>query len=58
MNQCSTIKEGFDKAKDIINSGKAIQKLRDWVQEQNHDTQKGLVKLEKLILKAQSLQLS
>lgn len=58
MDQCSSIKEGFDKAKDIINSGKAIHKLRDWVQEQNHDPQIGLAKLETLIQKTLSLQLS
>ena len=56
MDQCSTIKEGFDKAKDIIASGKAIDKLRNWVKEQNHDPQKGLSKLEKLTQKALALQ--
>ena len=55
MDQCSTIREGFDKAKDIIASGKAIRKLRDWVEEQNHNPQKGLSKLEKLTQKALSL---
>ena len=48
MNQCDTIREGFDKAKDIIASGKAIRKLRDWVEKQNHNPQKGLSQLEKL----------
>lgn len=55
MNQCGTIREGFDKAKDIIASGKAIRKLRDWVEEQNDNPQKGLSKLEKLTQKALSL---
>lgn len=58
MNQSSTIKEGFYKAKDIIKSGKAIHKLRDWVGEQNHDPQKGLSKLEVLTEKTLSLQCS
>lgn len=48
MNQCDTIREGFDKAKDIIASGKAIRKLRDWVEKQNHNPQTGLSQLEKL----------
>ena len=58
MKQSSTIKEGFYKAKDIIKSGKALHKLRDWVGEQNHDPQKGLTKLELLTQKALSLQCS
>lgn len=58
MNHCSTIKEGFDKAKDIIRSGKALIKLGDWVREQNHDPQKGLAKLEILTQQALAMKCS
>lgn len=52
MNQCSTIKAGFNQAKETIARGKALGKLRDWVEEQNHSPQTGLAKLEKLTRKA------
>lgn len=52
MNRCGTLSEGVEMAKDLIHSGKALNKLREWVQEQNHESQNGLSKLEKLTEKA------
>ncbi|EHQ89788.1 anthranilate phosphoribosyltransferase [Desulfosporosinus youngiae] len=52
MNQVSTIREGFEKAQEIIAAGKAMEKLRDWVAAQNHNPEKGLARLEKLTRKA------
>ncbi|MHB8126637.1 MAG: anthranilate phosphoribosyltransferase [Desulfitobacteriaceae bacterium] len=51
-NRSTTIKEGYKKAKESISSGRAMAKLRNWVEEQNHDREKGLRKLDKLIKQA------
>jgi anthranilate phosphoribosyltransferase len=48
-NKSITIKEGYKKAKEIIRSGRAIVKLRNWVEEQNTNREKGLSKLERFI---------
>lgn len=52
MDRSSTIRDGFVRAKQIIASGKAIDKLREWVRVQNNDPQHGLSKLENLIQRA------
>lgn len=43
-----TIKEGTIKALDIIHSGKAIDKLTEWVSTQNRDAESGLLTLNKI----------
>jgi anthranilate phosphoribosyltransferase len=43
------LREGMDKAADIINSGKPIKKLKAWVAEQNSDPSPHLEKLEELL---------
>ncbi|MDD2234789.1 MAG: anthranilate phosphoribosyltransferase [Desulfitobacteriaceae bacterium] len=48
-NKSISIKEGYNKAKEIIRSGRAIAKLRSWVEEQNSNREKGLSKLERFI---------
>lgn len=44
-----TIKEGTQKAMEIINSGKAIGKLEEWVSSQNTNSNTGLLKFKKVI---------
>lgn len=44
MGLSSSIKEGYEKAGEIIAAGKAIKKLEDWVREQNVQFQVGLQK--------------
>ena len=46
------MKEGFDISKEIVQSGKALVKLNQWVEVQNSDSQTGLNKLRFLIEKA------
>jgi anthranilate phosphoribosyltransferase len=41
MGKASDIKEGFYRAKEILESGQAIEKLRDWVREQNSNPVRG-----------------
>ena len=43
------LREGMDKAADIIDSGKPIKKLKAWVAEQNSDPSPHLEKLEELV---------
>jgi anthranilate phosphoribosyltransferase len=43
------LREGMDKAADIIDSGKPIKKLKAWVAEQNSDPSPHLEKLEELL---------
>ncbi len=43
------LREGMDKAADIIDSGKPIKKLKAWVAEQNQDPSQRLENLEELI---------
>lgn len=58
MNHCSSIQEGYEQSKKIISSGKAIQKLQEWVREQNLDPQQGLTKFQYVSQKALALQLA
>jgi anthranilate phosphoribosyltransferase len=55
-NKSATIKEGYQKAKETIRSGRAIAKLRNWVEEQNSNREKGLSKLERFIQQSAVLQ--
>jgi anthranilate phosphoribosyltransferase len=48
-DHASNIKEGMDKAADIIDSGKPIKKLKDWVAAQNVDAGRPLEKLEEML---------
>lgn len=43
------LKEGTDKARDIIVAGRAIDKLREWVQAQNRESKAGKERLESLM---------
>jgi anthranilate phosphoribosyltransferase len=45
------LKEGFNIARDILDSGRALDKLKDWVTAQNSDPQGGMAKLETLLAK-------
>ena len=45
------LKEGFNMARDILDSGRALDKLKDWVAAQNTDPQGGIAKLETLLAK-------
>ncbi len=42
MKAAETIKEGVNLSRDLINSGKAMDKLEEWVAEQNLQPEKGL----------------
>ncbi|HDH98585.1 MAG TPA: anthranilate phosphoribosyltransferase [Deltaproteobacteria bacterium] len=44
-----TLKEGFEKAKDIIDAGRAMDKLKQWVQAQNREPEAGKEHLESVI---------
>ena len=48
------LREGMDKAADIIDSGKPIEKLKAWVAEQNRDPSSAREKLEEMIALAGS----
>lgn len=48
VSHAEELKEGFDMAKEIIESGRAIGKLRDWVREQNTAPEIGERKLERI----------
>ena len=52
MDVSISIQEGFQKAKEIIATGKAIGKLKDWVREQNTDLDKGFGKFNELVSKS------
>ncbi|ATW26790.1 anthranilate phosphoribosyltransferase [Candidatus Formimonas warabiya] len=56
MYPSTSIKEGYEQAKEIIRSGKAMDKLRAWVQTQNLEPLKGLSKLEELVKQAGEIQ--
>jgi anthranilate phosphoribosyltransferase len=49
MNVSPTIQDGFKRAKEIIATGGAIEKLKNWVREQNSDPDRGLKKLNRLL---------
>lgn len=47
--QARNLQDGFSQARDIIESGRAITKLREWVTAQNSDPESGLRKLDCLV---------
>ncbi|MCK4401846.1 anthranilate phosphoribosyltransferase [bacterium] len=49
MNKVADFEEGVKKAGEIIKSGQAIEKLRQWVREQNRNPERGLSKLDNLL---------
>ena len=51
-DHASNLKEGMDKAADIIDCGKPIKKLKAWVAEQNLDAGRPLEKLEEMLAQA------
>ncbi len=50
-DEARSLKEGFEKARETIDSGQAMDKLREWVETQNCDTEAGRRKLESLLEK-------
>ncbi|MDD1749656.1 MAG: anthranilate phosphoribosyltransferase, partial [Methanothrix sp.] len=51
-DHASSLKEGMDRAADIIDSGKTIKRLKAWVAEQNSDASRPLEKLEEMLAQA------
>lgn len=51
MNISVNIKDGYEKSKEILFSGMAMKKLREWVAEQNTEPEKGLAKLDNTVKK-------
>jgi thymidine phosphorylase len=49
VGKARDIEDGFEKAKRILESGRAINKLSDWIREQNLDPEPGEKKLERLL---------
>lgn len=49
MDKARTMKEGYQMAGEIVASGRAITKLKEWVAVQNTDPQAGLAKLNYLL---------
>ncbi len=49
MGISPSIQEGYRKAKEIILSGQVLEKMKDWVREQNTVPQTGLKKLKKVL---------
>jgi len=49
MDAGTSLQKGYHQAKEIIQSGKAIEKLKDWVREQNQEPEKGMKKLDRLL---------
>jgi len=49
MDICTGLAEGIDISRQIMASGLAINKLRDWVSTQNTEPEKGLAKLDSLL---------
>ena len=52
MNLSESIQEGCKQAKEIIFSGQALEKLKEWVMAQNTEPELGLAKLNNLLSKA------
>lgn len=48
MDKGKDIRDGIHQSRELIKSGKALAKLREWVTEQNTDPEKGLNKLNSL----------
>ena len=49
MNKVGDFEEGVKRAEETIESGQAIEKLRQWVREQNRNPEHGLCKLDNLL---------
>ncbi len=49
MNKVADFEEGVKRSKETIESGQAIEKLRQWVREQNSNHERGLSKLDNLL---------
>jgi anthranilate phosphoribosyltransferase len=49
MGQAKGLREGFILAQEIIQSGRTIAKLREWVMAQNSNPEDGLRKLDCLL---------
>lgn len=47
--RASDLRDGLEKAKDMIESGKPVDKLRDWIKEQSSNPEERLEKFEKMI---------
>jgi len=47
--QARNLREGFIQASEIIDSGRAVTKLREWVEAQNSDPESGVKKLDCLL---------
>jgi anthranilate phosphoribosyltransferase len=47
--KAGNLRDGFSQARDIIESGRAVTKLREWVKAQNSDPKNGLRKLDRLL---------
>lgn len=52
LGRAKDIREGLGLAREVIRSGGAIAKLREWVSAQNTDPASGLKKLEGLLAQA------
>jgi len=48
QNEVATIKDGVEKARELLMSGQALKTLKQWVSVQNRDTDAGRAKLEAL----------
>ena len=48
-DQADSLQQGMEKARETIDSGKALNKLRQWVKAQNRDPRKGEESLEALL---------
>jgi anthranilate phosphoribosyltransferase len=49
IGKVKNLREGFERAKNIVDSVKAMEKLKQWVREQNVFPQKGEERLTKLL---------
>jgi len=49
MGLTGNMEEGFYMAQEIIESGRAVDKLKDWVKVQNTEPRKGLAKFEQML---------
>jgi len=47
--EVKSLKVGVDRARDVIESGSALDRLRQWVKTQNQDTKRGKDRLESLL---------
>ncbi len=54
MGRASTLQEGVERARSIVQGGKAISKLQDWTRSQNTDPSMGVGKFNELMSRADS----